>query len=98
MSAHLDEVFLIAQSVGASVCLTSTADVKRRGVRAVSSEEGHELSQLLVIRPSVAFDRRWDSLARGKILVFALVSNGDLDSAAASVLAELSARLRDGQL
>jgi hypothetical protein len=91
--------------LGATVCLTATADrFQRRGdgygrVKPHTNDEGSQLLNLLVVRPAVRpGSARWDCLARGFVLAFAEVIDAvQLDDVASLLVEELQARIAEAQ-
>jgi len=92
-----------ANMLGATVCLTATADrfQRRRDIygriKPSTSMEGSMLSALVVIRPAVRPGTpRWDCLARGFVLAQAEVIDAvQLDDVASVLVEELQARIAE---
>lgn len=95
-----------AEMLGATVCLTATADRFQRrsdlpGARFKphTNEGGSKLTNLVVVRPAVRpGTARWDCLARGFVLAQAeIVDAVSVDEVASVLVEELQARIAEAQ-
>lgn len=80
-----------ADFVGAVVCLTSSADVRRAGKKINTLESGAQLRALVVVKPAPTPERygnRWERLQAGIVLCQVTLDDAVPLDDAATVLAE----------
>jgi hypothetical protein len=94
-----------AEMLGATVCLTATADRFQRRpdgdgrTKPRTHKNGSQLSNLVVVRPAIRPHlARWDCLARGFVLAQAEVVDAvTVDEVASVLVEELQARIAEAQ-
>lgn len=88
-----------ATFVGAVVCLTSSADRRRAGVRPFSRDEGSQLRALVVVKPAPTFARygsRWERLQAGIVLCKCDLEDAvPIDDAAEVLVEQLHTAIND---
>lgn len=84
-----------AEFLGATVCLTTTADARHAGRRVFTARTGAQLRYLVVVVPKRVGDlSRWERLARGTTLAQAeIVDAVPLDDVAQALCEELGQRI-----